>query len=83
MDNTRNCNNNNNNGNNDGGNNQDVNPPPPPPPTLEHVLIIVIPHSEKEGMKPPYLCPGCSNHTYGNNMINRRNVTNKQVLFLT
>jgi hypothetical protein len=21
--------------------------------------------------KPPYVCPGCSNHTHGNNMINR------------
>jgi hypothetical protein len=37
----------------------------------------VIPHSEKEGTKPPYMCPGCSNHTHGNNMINRCNVTNK------
>jgi hypothetical protein len=35
---------------------------------------IVIPHSEKEGTKPPYVCPGCSNHTHGNNMINRCNV---------
>jgi hypothetical protein len=25
----------------------------------------VTPRSEKEGMKPPYVCPGCSNHTYG------------------
>jgi hypothetical protein len=25
----------------------------------------VIPRSEKEGTKPPYVCPGCSNHTYG------------------
>jgi hypothetical protein len=38
--------------------------------TLLHVftgsrLIPVIPRSEKEGMKPPYVCPGCSNHTYG------------------
>jgi hypothetical protein len=31
----------------------------------------VIPRSEKEGMKPPYVCPGCSNYTHGNNMINR------------
>jgi hypothetical protein len=37
----------------------------------------------EEGTKPPYVCPGCSNHTHGNNMINRENVTNKQVLFLT
>jgi hypothetical protein len=27
----------------------------------------VIPRSEKEGTKPPYVCPGCSNHTHGNN----------------
>jgi hypothetical protein len=39
--------------------------------------------SEKEGTKPPYVCPGCSNHTHGNNMINRCNVINKRVLFLT
>jgi hypothetical protein len=25
----------------------------------------VTPRSEKEGTKPPYVCPGCSNHTYG------------------
>jgi hypothetical protein len=43
----------------------------------------VIPRSEKEGMKPPYVFPGCLNHTHGNNMINRGNVMNKQVLFLT
>jgi hypothetical protein len=36
--------------------------------------FIVIPRSEKEGTKPPYVCPGCSNHTHGNNMINRCNV---------
>jgi hypothetical protein len=34
----------------------------------------VIPRSEKEGMKPPYVCPGCSNHTYSNNMITRFHV---------
>jgi hypothetical protein len=27
--------------------------------------LIVTPRSEKEGTKPPYVCPGCSNHTYG------------------
>jgi hypothetical protein len=43
----------------------------------------VIPRSKKEGTKPSYVCPGCSNHTHGNNMINRGNLTNKQVLFLT
>jgi hypothetical protein len=30
-------------------------------------LVNVIPRSEKEGTKPPYVCPGCSNHTHGNN----------------
>jgi hypothetical protein len=35
---------------------------------------IVIPHSEKMETKPPYVCPGCSNHTYSNNMINRCHV---------
>jgi hypothetical protein len=44
---------------------------------------IAIPRSEKEGTKLPYVCPGCSNHMHGNNIINRVNVTNKQVLFLT
>jgi hypothetical protein len=39
--------------------------------------------SEREGTKPPYVCPGCSNHTHGNNMINRCNVINKRVIFLT
>jgi hypothetical protein len=34
----------------------------------------VIPRSEKEGMKPPYVCPRCSNHTYSNNMITRFHV---------
>jgi hypothetical protein len=28
------------------------------------------------GTKPPYVCLGCSNHTHGNNMINRCNVFN-------
>jgi hypothetical protein len=35
---------------------------------------FVIPRSKKEGTKPPYVCPGCSNHTYGNNMITRFHV---------
>jgi hypothetical protein len=34
----------------------------------------VIPRSKKEGTEPPYVCPGCSNHTHDNNMINRCNV---------
>jgi hypothetical protein len=37
-------------------------------------LELVIPRSEKEGTKPPYVCPGCSNHTYSNNMITRFHV---------
>jgi hypothetical protein len=42
---------------------------------LAHTIrVVVIPRSEKEGTKPPYVCPGCSNHTHGNNMINRCNV---------
>jgi hypothetical protein len=42
----------------------------------KHKVLIdcVIPRSEKEGTKPPYVCPGCSNHTYSNNMINRFHV---------
>jgi hypothetical protein len=35
---------------------------------------VVIPRSEKEGTKPPYVCPGCSNHMYSNNMITRFHV---------
>jgi hypothetical protein len=35
---------------------------------------IVIPRSEIAGTKPPYVCPGCSNHTYSNNMITRFHV---------
>jgi hypothetical protein len=34
----------------------------------------VIPRSEKEGMEPPYVCPGYSNHMYSNNMITRFHV---------
>jgi hypothetical protein len=34
----------------------------------------IIPRSEKEGTKPLYVCPGCSNHTYSNNMITRIHV---------
>jgi hypothetical protein len=36
--------------------------------------LDVIPRSEKEGTKPPYVCPGYSNHTYSNNMITRFHV---------
>jgi hypothetical protein len=37
-------------------------------------VFIVIPRSEKVEIKPPYMFPGCSNHTYNNNMINRCHV---------
>jgi hypothetical protein len=50
--------------------------------TISH-MVFVIPRSEKEGTKAPYVCPGCSNHTHGNNMINRCNVINKQVICFT
>jgi hypothetical protein len=40
----------------------------------ERKNLDVIPHSKKEGTKPPYVCPGCSNHTYSNNMITRFHV---------
>jgi hypothetical protein len=32
---------------------------------------LSYPVPRKEGTKPPYVCPGSSNHTHGNNMINR------------
>jgi hypothetical protein len=41
---------------------------------IESMKDYVIPRSEKEGTKPPYVCPGCSNHTYSNNMITRIHV---------
>jgi hypothetical protein len=36
--------------------------------------VPVIPRSEKDGTKPPYVCPGCSTHTYSNNMVTRFHV---------
>jgi hypothetical protein len=36
--------------------------------------LFVIPRSEREETKPPYVCPRCSNHTYSNNMITRFHV---------
>jgi hypothetical protein len=33
------------------------------------------PGSEKIKPKPLYVCPGCSNHTYSNNMVNRYNIS--------
>jgi hypothetical protein len=38
------------------------------------LILLVISHFEKAEMKPPYVCPGCSNHTYNNNMINKHHV---------
>jgi hypothetical protein len=43
----------------------------------------VIPRSEKEGTKPLYVCPGCSNHTYSNNMITRIHVQQYKYLFIS
>jgi hypothetical protein len=40
----------------------------------EEVFVSVISRSEKEGTKPPHVFPGCSNHTYSNNMISRFHV---------
>jgi hypothetical protein len=34
------------------------------------LMPLVIPHYEKAEMRPPYVCPERSNHTYNNNMIN-------------
>jgi hypothetical protein len=35
------------------------------------LIPLVISHFEKAEMKPLYMCPGYSNHTYNNDMINR------------
>jgi hypothetical protein len=43
----------------------------------------VIPRSEKEGTKPLYVCPECSNHTYSNNMITRIHVQQYKYLFIS
>jgi hypothetical protein len=47
-----------------------------PPPLFPLVSDdrTVIPRSEIEGTKPPYVCPGCFIHMYSNNMINRFHV---------
>jgi hypothetical protein len=42
--------------------------------TSHYSNAIVIPQSEKAEPKPLYVCQGCSNHMYSNNMINRSNV---------
>jgi hypothetical protein len=33
------------------------------------------PGSEKTKPKPLYVCPGCLNHTYSKNMVNRYNIS--------
>jgi hypothetical protein len=45
-------------------------------------LHYVIPHSEIEETKPPYVYPWCSIHTYSNNMINRFHDQWYKVLYL-
>jgi hypothetical protein len=42
--------------------------------------VHVIPHSEKMKTKPPDMCPGCLNHTYNSNMINRCHVRSYRVI---
>jgi hypothetical protein len=37
--------------------------------SLEFPTDLVIPRFRKMKPKSPYVCPGCSNHTYSNNMI--------------
>jgi hypothetical protein len=44
------------------------------------LIPLVIPRSKKGEMKPPYVCPRCSNHTYNNNMINRCHVQQYRVI---
>jgi hypothetical protein len=34
------------------------------------LIPLVILRSEKIETEPPFVCLGCSNHTYNNNMIN-------------
>jgi hypothetical protein len=38
------------------------------------LIPLIIPQFEKVELKPLYVCPGCSNHTYSNNMITGCNV---------
>jgi hypothetical protein len=40
--------------------------------TRSHPALPVLCHTPfwEPEMKPPYVCPGCSNHTYSNNMVN-------------
>jgi hypothetical protein len=37
--------------------------------------LLSHPSSEKMKPKPLYVCPGCSNHAYSNNMVNRYNIS--------
>jgi hypothetical protein len=39
---------------------------------------VEIAGSEKTEPKPIYMCPGCSNHTYSNNMVKRMQYSIKQ-----
>jgi hypothetical protein len=42
--------------------------------TTSSTATVVIPRSENVEPKLLYMCPGCSNHMYSNNLINRCNV---------
>jgi hypothetical protein len=37
--------------------------------------LLSHPGFEKMKPKPLYVCPGCSNHMYSNNMVNRYNIS--------
>jgi hypothetical protein len=50
-------------------------------PELGGCSPVVIAQFQKKP-KSPYVCPGCSNHQYSNNMINRWNVSIKQSKYL-
>jgi hypothetical protein len=39
------------------------------------ISLLSHPGSKKRKLKPLYVCPGCSNHTYSNNMVNRYNIS--------
>jgi hypothetical protein len=43
------------------------------PPILNRTMSHL--GSEKMKLKPLYVCPGCSNHTYSNDMVNRYNIS--------
>jgi hypothetical protein len=43
----------------------------------QFVVVLSYPGSEKTKSKPLYVCLGCSNHTYSNNMVNRYNISIK------